>query len=240
MKKILSRILYSIFPDSGLYVFVSKLLSKFQREGFYISYSEYAEDMILRDHLSYIKRGFYVDVGCNRPVKGNNTFRFYLQGWHGINIDGNDKLIQKYKRLRKKDINLTAIVSNENKDVVFYVSDTDKVSTISPLQKEMNKGKWDYVKEITMASITLEAILDKHLPKEQKIDFLNIDVEGHDLEVILSLNIDKYRPDVICIEASDFSIEHYQGNSIAKYLIENNYKIIAATYPNIFFKDMSN
>ena len=240
MKKILSRILYSIFPDSGLYVFVSKILNKFQREGFYISYSEYAEDMILRDHLSYIKRGFYIDVGCNRPVKGNNTFRFYLQGWHGINIDGHEKLIQKYKRLRKKDINLTAIVSNENKEVVFYVSDTDKVSTISPSQKLKNEGKWDYVKGITMNSITLENILDKYLPKGQKIDFLNIDVEGHDLEVLISINISKYRPEMICIEAQDFSIEHYQENNIAKYLIGNNYKIIAATYPNIFFKDKGN
>jgi len=236
----LSRIFHSIFPDSGIYVFVSKVLNRFQREGFYTSYSEYAEDLILRDHLSNIKRDFYVDVGCNRPVRGNNTFRLYLQGWRGINIDGNEKLIQKFKKLRSKDLNLTAIVSNEKKEVTFFISDTDRVSTISRSQKEENIKRWNYTREVKMVSKTLEEILDEHLPANQQIDFLNIDVEGHDYEVVQSLNFNKYRPTIICIEAHDFAIEKFNENLIATYLISIDYKIIAATYPNVFFKDKCN
>ena len=91
-----------------------------------------------------------------------------------------------------------------------------------------------------MISKTLDEILDDHLPKSKKIDFLNVDVEGHDYEVISSLNMDKYRPGIICIEIHDFSIQTYNEDEIAKYLIGKDYKIIAATYPNVFFKDNRN
>ena len=89
--------------------------------GFSISYSQCGEDMILKILFGKNKRkGFYVDVGCNNPIQNNNTFKLYLKGWKGINIDGNQSLIDKCKRLRKRDLCLNEIVSSEIREIIFF------------------------------------------------------------------------------------------------------------------------
>ena len=80
-----------------------------------LSYSQNGEDIVLSYLFHDVRDGFYIDVGCNHPVIGNNTFNFYLAGWRSINIDGNQKLIDLYCKDRPGDISLCKLVSDTKK-----------------------------------------------------------------------------------------------------------------------------
>jgi FkbM family methyltransferase len=228
------------YENSAMHVFVSSCLSKIEFEGFVLTYSQFGEDIILENFFRGQKSGFYVDVGANRPVQGSNTFKLYLKGWSGINIDGNSGLIEKFKKVRKRDLSLCEIVSDKTDPVRFYISDDDRVSTVSGAFKEWIKDSRDYSGEVTIVPKSLATILDEHLPQGKTIDFLSVDVEGHDYEVLLSNNFEKYRPRVICIEEHGFSFENYAEGNIYKFLVSKDYRLKAFAYPNMFFEDSQN
>ncbi len=235
--KFIWRRFLKIYADSIVHYWVSNLLHIFEFEGFIITYSQFGEDMILEDHFRGKKQGFYIDVGCNRPIQGSNTFRLYMKGWRGINIDGNERLIKKFKKIRKRDVNLCEIVSDKEGPMKFYVSADDRVSTVSGEFKEWIKDHRNYSDEIQTTSKSLQKLLEKYLPKEQKIDFLNIDVEGHDYEVLCSNDFEKFRPTVICIEDHDFSLDKISNSKIYTHLTSKNYSLIGFANPNLFFED---
>src|SRR5215203_3594117 len=93
------------------------------------TFSEFAED-IITNHFHLGKTGTFVDVGCNEPVNFSNTFNLYLLGWRGINIDANQALIDKCKRVRKLDKCIRAAVSDEEKEAYFYKAKNPLISTI--------------------------------------------------------------------------------------------------------------
>ena len=90
--------------------------SKYSNKSYSISYV----DLVVNRIFSKIKKGIYVDLGCNHPIKFNNTYLLYKRGWTGINIDSDEKSIKEFNKLRNKDININAIVSSENKSIKYY------------------------------------------------------------------------------------------------------------------------
>ena len=79
------------------------------------SYSISGVDLIINRMFSKIKKGIYIDLGCNHPIKHNNTYLLHKRGWQGINIDADKKSIQEFKKLRKKDYNISALISDKKK-----------------------------------------------------------------------------------------------------------------------------
>ena len=208
------------------------------------SYSQTGEDRILGhiiDH--YLGRlpingeaGFYVDVGCNHPQHFSNTFALYKRGWIGITIDANKELIQKHQRLRKRDTSICAVVSDKEQEVIF----TDfEDSCISSLNAE-HISEWQTRSKIkeqrVVNTVSLSTILDGgKVPKD--FDLLCIDVEGHDFEVLSSLNLNIYRPKLIVIEMFEFDFLNPSSSTIYEYLKVNNYKMIGYAVVNGYFSD---
>jgi FkbM family methyltransferase len=153
------------------------------------SYSQAGEDRILLNVITNLgKTGFYVDVGCNAPQAYSNTFELYKRGWRGITIDANQQLINKHQRLRKRDISICAVISDQEREVVFTNFEN---SLFSSLDTE-HISKWEKNRKIkekkVVTTATLSSILDScNAPKE--FDLLSIDVEGHDFEVLSSLDL---------------------------------------------------
>jgi len=204
-----------------------------------ITYSQFGEDIILLNLFSYKKIGNFVDVGCNSPIDGNNTFNLYIKGWSGLNIDGNQSLINEYKKSRPFDTSICALVSNQEVELPFYISKLDKVSTISKSFLEKNKNIWEYSEHdiVIKKTRTLTQILDDSLYKNKTIDLLSIDIEGHDFEALLGLDLNKYRPSIICIEIHDFDFANLEENKIVKYLNKNNYSLCNFTILSAFFAE---
>jgi hypothetical protein len=86
-----------------------------------------------------------------------------------------------------------------------------------------------------METATLEEILDRYLPKNQEIDFLSIDVEGLDFNVLKSNNFSKYKPKVILIEILVSNLSDIENSEITRFLKKFNYVVFAKTVNTVFF-----
>lgn len=194
------------------------------------NYAHTEEDLFILKKFKN-KKGFYVDVGCHHPTRLNNCHLLYKNGWNGINIDISELSIKLFNLVRKKDININVAVSLKKKKVKFYY---DKLISF---YISLNKRKeLDRYREID--SDTLTNIIDKTRYKDRKIDFLSIDTEGKDFEVLKSLNFKKYDPKYICIEIYSNNILSFniKKNQIYKYLIKKKYKLLIVKRENFIFK----
>ena len=180
------------------------------------------EDTAVLDYFKHKKNGFYVDVGCHHPICINNTYLLYKKNWSGINIDVSEFSIDLFNYMRPDDLNYKCAVSNENKVVkLFYQKDFSQLSTIKSNQaKNVFQGN---IKEKEIQAFSLDEILSRDKYKNTKIDFLNIDVEGADLEVLEGLSFDKFKPELICLEIHDKEVKK---SEIYNFLIQKKYKLI--------------
>ena len=77
--------------------------------------------MILRVIFAKQQTGFYVDVGAHHPKRFSNTYFFYKKGWYGINIDATPGIMENFKKMRKRDINLNIGISDTTGERDFYI-----------------------------------------------------------------------------------------------------------------------
>jgi FkbM family methyltransferase len=203
------------------------------------SYSQEGEDMVLRSFFEGQEnyKGFFVDVGAHHPYRFSNTLHFYQKGWRGINIEPTPGAIKAFNRFRSKDINLNIGISDRKDKLTFYCFNEPALNGFSKeLSEERNRTKnYHIIKELGVETYPLAEILDKHLPQGQKIDFLTIDVEGLDLQVLKSNNWGKYKPSYILVEDKiDFT--NLSDSEVYRYLEERGYKMVAKTQRTLFFK----
>lgn len=199
------------------------------------SYSQTGEDRIIEHLLG--ESGFYVDVGCNHPQYYSNTFSLYKKGWTGITIDACPELIKQHQKLRKRDRSICAVISDKEQEVIF----TDfEDSLVSSLDAE-HVSEWMKSRKIkeqrVVKTISLNSILDT-CKVPSNFDLLNIDVEGHDYEVLTSLDLNIYRPKLIVIEMHGFDLTNPSSSKIYEYLTVNNYKLIGYATMNGYFAEV--
>lgn len=192
------------------------------------SYSMEEEDLIILELTKDIKNGFYVDAGCYHPLHLSNTHLLYKRNWSGINIDLSEFSIALFNYLRPRDININAAISDKERDIIFYFQ--KKLSQLTTIKKKISQERMQgRIKEKKIRALSLTSILNNSRFKNRKIDFLNIDIEGADLEALVSLNFKIYRPTVICIEIIEKDL---LNSKIYKYLENLNYKKIWTSKSN--------
>lgn len=221
----------------ALKIYLFEISRRLLNRNVHLSYSQIGEDIIIQNTLSKIERGFYVEIGSNEPIQHSNTFGLYLKGWNGITIDANIEMIKLHKKIRPKDISLCAAISNVEEDVTFYEFDMDEISTINKEFYNKNISTQRIVKETVIKTRTLDSILEEYAKEIRDIDLLSIDVEGHDFNVLQSINLKKYRPKLIIIEIHDFILTKPDDNEIYNWMITNDYKLIGYAIWNGYFVD---
>jgi FkbM family methyltransferase len=170
-----------------------------------VSYAQNREDVILKAFFDDNEVGFYVDVGANHPVHESVTKLFYDKGWQGMNIEPTSRLYELLVLTRPRDINVQVGVSDQVSTLQFreYVNG-DGLSTFSTeMQKGYEKDDYHFAREYREYQVdvtTLENIFNEYAVT--KIDFMKVDVEGYEYEVLAGNNWEKFRPSVLCIEAN--------------------------------------
>ncbi|MDI9355578.1 MAG: FkbM family methyltransferase [Chitinophagaceae bacterium] len=212
-----------------------------------VSYSQEGEDLVLNRCFGNKKTGFYLDIGAHHPVRFSNTYLFYLRGWKGINIDAMPGSMKIFDKIRPLDINIECPVSDTIEKLTYYIFNEPALNTFSEEESQRKNGLADYkiIDEKTLTTNTLSNILSKYLPPNTPIDFMSIDVEGLDLQVLKSNNWELYKPEILLVEElfsssknllnqnkKNFylSIEEIiEQSDIYLYLKNRGYKIFAKT-----------
>lgn len=170
-------------------------------------YGQRREDQVVENLLrEYFGKndydlGFYIDVGAWEPEKDSITKHFYDQGWHGVNIEPAPVYFEMLNRARPGDVNIQVALGAESGKKPFYFIPHTGLSTMD----ERYADKWDHdrrtIEKMVVQVETLAAICLIYSPPE--IDFIKIDVEGAERDVILGGDWNKFRPKVLIVEATE-------------------------------------
>ena len=202
-----------------------------------ISFSQEGEDRILQRIFENQEKGFYVDIGAHHPQRFSNTYLFYLKGWRGINIDAMPGSMDIFNKLRSEDINIEVAISNTEEELIYYMFDEPALNGFNEeLMLSRNFSKYQLLEKRTSKTQKLSKILEKHLPNGDVIDFMTIDVEGLDLEVLQSNNWKKYRPKFVLVEdLTHFELDNLCESQVFIFMKEQGYTLCAKTKNTLFF-----
>jgi FkbM family methyltransferase len=196
------------------------------------SYSQYGEDLVIDGIIGYKSTGFYVDIGANDPTNLNNTKRFSDRGWKGINIEPNPVLFKKLGEQRPGDINLNIGIGPSTQESPFYMVSADTLSSFNEADAERNCRIFnERIIEIMNIHMQPLAVVFETYCTGKDIDFMSVDVEGFELEVLQTNDWGRYRPYLIVIEINN------NTNEILSYLKKNDYALIFRNHTNGIFVD---
>ncbi len=167
-----------------------------------ISYAQNYEDVLLNRLFPDRPGGFYIDVGACHPVVHSVTKLFYERGWQGVNIEPIPSMFELLADDRPRDVNLHMGLSNLEGNLTFYeVPSAVGFSTFSQAYAESVQRNWGYEFEKRSIPVTtLARVCEQYAG--QTIDFLKIDVESQEREVLEGGDWGRYRPRVVLIEAT--------------------------------------
>ena len=166
-----------------------------------ISYAQRYEDLHLLRCFGERASGFYIDIGAGHPVYDNVSFAFYLRGWNGITVEPNPWLAQLSAAVRPRDKRIQSLVGATAGEATYYlVEDFHGLSTTiashaQAAQAELGKA----AQTMTVPVTTLRALCEQHAPAA--IDFLKVDVEGAEPDVLAGGDWQRFRPKVVVVEA---------------------------------------
>ena len=202
------------------------------------SFGQEGEDMILARLFDRQASGFYVDVGAHHPFRFSNTYLLYMRGWRGINIDAMPGAMEAFRRWRPEDINLECLVSSDPAPRRLFQYDEPALNTVSEdivRQREIDAPQYRVINSVTLSARPLADILAEYVPAGQRIDFFNIDVEGHDLDVLASNDWDRFRPHMIVAELIGVEFGQMQDSKLYQYLAARGYRLLSKLVNSAIF-----
>lgn len=214
-------------------------------EGMKESFSQSGEDMIIDFifEVLQIRHPTYLDLGAHHPRLYSNTNHFYRRGSRGVNVEADPSLCELFVEERPADVNLNVGVGVGELGVLpFYIMSVPTLNTFSRDEAErcVEMGTHRIVNVIDVELCNVNDIIKEHFSGESP-DFISVDVEGLDLEIVKSLDLRRYRPVVICVETITYS-ENFDGEKIKEvesYLQRYGYFLYADTRVNSIFVDKS-
>ncbi|NEX60890.1 FkbM family methyltransferase [Noviherbaspirillum galbum] len=165
-----------------------------------VSYAQNFEDVMLWRALKHVAQGFYIDVGANDPVIDSVTKAFHERGWRGINIEPMRQYAELLAAQRTGDINLAVAVSDAPGELRFYDIPDTGLSTMDAAIADNHRREGKQVVEETVPVRTLSDICAEHV--RGPVHFLKIDVEGLEAAVLRGMDLQRWRPWIMVIEAT--------------------------------------
>jgi len=202
------------------------------------SYAMGGEDLVINSYFKEQNTGFFVDIGAHDPFRFSNTYMFYKRGWTGINIDPLPGTESAFKKHRPKDITLEIGIAQQEGELTYYMYNEPALNGFSRQYFEERGGKRGYqlINTVTVPVRRLDQVLDQHMKDSTVIDFLTIDTEGLDIEVVKSNNWDKYRPKIVMMEHPLADMEGLEDTEVHRFMTSVGYKLVGKVFDNILFQ----
>jgi len=168
-----------------------------------ISYAQNREDVVLDRIFPRGSKGFYVDIGAYDPTHNSVTRHFYDLGWHGLNVEPALVPFERLSSMRSRDVNVNVGVSDVEGELIFYESPPDSGwSTFDAQQAKTHIESGIPLVERTVPVTTLARLCAEHV-ESTTIDFLTVDVEGYEAQVLRGADWGRWRPRVVLVEATE-------------------------------------
>lgn len=190
----------------------------------FISYAQNFEDVMLMRALADVREGVYVDVGAQHPVVDSVTKAFYDRGWHGINIDPMPQWFALLQQHRPRDVNLQLAVSASAGEVTLFGIEETGLSTMDADVAQMHRSQGQRVVETRVQSRPLtDIVLEAGL---ETVHFLKIDVEGAEHLVLDGLDLERVRPWIVVVEATEPNSPKPRFEAWQPTLLRHRYELV--------------
>ena len=207
---------------------------------------QWAEDVVIRKlFLRSKKQGIYVDLGAHHPFIHSNTAWLWFKGWRGINVDANKHSITLFNKSRPNDTNLNLAIIPSSQ----YIGSTQMVDLYLPNEESNETGEHGIT---ATASVNSDIASERNFKKTEKvnaidiltlfekynlteIDYLNIDVEGMDYQILQDINFTDVKIHTISVEDYCSSIHAVVESKTTIHLQKNGYDLVSRVGPTSIF-----
>jgi FkbM family methyltransferase len=199
------------------------------------SHAQFAEDRILAEIFGDRADGHCVEVGANDGITGSASYLFEKRGWQCLLVEPIPAMVQEIRKHRTCQIVNCAASSHEGEAKFFVAEGVEAVSglDLTPERMEWIRRVGGTIKEIAVRTAALNSLLEEGGFTE--LDFVTIDVEGHELSVLEGFDLGTYRPRIVIIE--DNSVD---GNtSVARHMAAHSYVHFKRTGVNEWYAHAS-
>jgi FkbM family methyltransferase len=199
-----------------------------------LSYSQNLEDYHLSIAFTGQATGTYIDIGAGHPIADNVSFWFYERGWRGVVVEPQSKLAALYPRLRPRDIAVTGLIGRECGEADFHVVDRlhGLSTTMETVAQTAQSFGADY-QTVRTPMTTLAKLCENH--DLGTIDFLKIDVEGAEGDVLFGGDWERFRPKVVVAEAVAPMTSEPSWRDWEPFLIAQRYRLMLFDTLNRFY-----
>lgn len=201
-----------------------------------VTYAQHGDDIVIRcvfDSLG-IDNPSYLDIGAHHPTNISNTKLFYDAGSRGINVEANPNLFSQFMVDRPYDVNLNFGVGKESGFIPFYMIDNYSgrnsfdFETVNAFVQDFPEFSIKQVVDLPVMTVA-QILSNRAIP-----DFLTIDVEGLDYDILKSIDFERYPFKVICVEVGGSDKINY-ADAVSSLLEENNYFSLIRCGANLIF-----
>jgi FkbM family methyltransferase len=170
-----------------------------------VSFAQNGEDVVLQRAFPASYRGVYIDVGAADPVNHSVTKHFYDHGWRGINVDPSPGWFALLRAARPDEVNLQAGVGRADGVLTLYEGPPGHPggATFSERQAKAYEAELGRPLDTVEVPITTLARICADHVGDRTIDFLKVDAEGFEREVLEGADWERWRPRVVVVEATE-------------------------------------
>ena len=198
--------------------------------------AQFGEDRLLDERFGHKTNGYYVEVGAYNGVDLSNTFYFEGIGWTGVLIEADPEMAEVCRAARRnsKVVNCAVVAPDSPPLVTFEVSEECRgLSSLLLDADHRNRIKRFTgrvkIRRVRVPGRTLDSVLQECGSPE--IDFMTIDVEGNEWDVLRGFTISRWSPRVLILERNSF----FPDRRIINYLHSNGYLFQCTTGVNDWF-----
>ena len=189
---------------------------------YFSGYSQKGQDILIYNtFFNNKKKGLFFDIGANHPIRHNNTYYFEKKGWSGYAFEPVSKAKELWKNLRKAKFFPYAVTSAK-KILNFKIYNLYDIPQTSFISTQENKDNQEY------HSVEVQGVSIKDICEQENIsfiDYVSIDVEGHDLEVLKGIDFNQVKVSVFTIENNREAL--LGSEEIRKFMKSKNYRFYA-------------
>jgi FkbM family methyltransferase len=201
------------------------------------SFSQQGEDLVLDRIITRVLNWninvprYYLDIGAYHPLDHSVTYLLYRRGWHGIAFDPSRPTHEAFKSWRKRDQFVRAVVGDvDGVEVDFFTPKSG--GEMSLINTKYPSAEINYESSKSFQVNLCSELERRGVPK---IDLMNIDVEGAELEILETFDFERYKPSVIAIEIHGNDIVKCLESDVATLLIRKGYRLVACSVITYFF-----